>query len=387
VNAALSRAQRICLMVGAVGLLACLAGVVFDPVQFFRSYLWSWIFWMGLPIGCGQIVMLQYLISSRWGFVTRRILLAGTQTLPLMFLLAVPVIAGLPALFPFAMPGYVERSGALQWKMPYLNTPFWLARMALYFLVWWWIARLLNRWADAEERTGDLNYVMKARSLSGPGIIAYSLAMTFAAVDWAMSLEPEWYSSVYPAFYLVGQVLAAFALAIVVLRYLGEFPPLSEHVRPRHFHDLGNLLFTFVILWAYLQVSQLIVIWSGNLPHEIIWYLNRTVGGWAYYTALLVVFHFFVPFFVLLSRQSKLKARNLATVAVFVFAMRIADQYWLIAPAFFHDFERGFVIHWLDFAAPLGLGGIWAAYFIQRLKRRRLAPQHDFELEQVMQRA
>ncbi len=375
------------MLVGVAGLAACAAGAVVDPVQFYRSYLWSWIFWLGVPIGCGQVVMLQYLMTSHWGFVARRVMLAGTRTFPLMFLFVAPVLIGMPALFPFAMPEYVERSGALQWKMPYLNAPFWLARMALYFFVWWWIARLLNRWTEEQDRTGDLIYVMKARRLSGPGIILYSLAVTFAAVDWAMSLEPEWYSSVYPAFYLVGQTLAAFALGIIVLRYLGGFRPLSDHLAPRHFHDLGNLLFTFVILWAYLQVAQLIITWSGNLPREITWYLHRTLGGWAWLTGWLVVFHFFVPFFILLSRQSKLKGRNLSRVAVLVFAMRIVDHYWLIAPAFYHNYQRGFVVHWLDFAAPLGLGGIWAAYFIRQLRGTRLVPEHEFRLEQALQEA
>lgn len=383
----MNRVQRISLIAGAIGLGLCVLGAILNPVQFFRSYLWSWIFWLGLSIGCGQVVMLQFLITSRWGFVIRRIMLGGTRTLPLMFLFAIPVIAGIPALYPFAMPTYVQADGALQWKMPYLNTPFWLVRMALYFFTWWVIARMLNKWSKALDRTGDLDYLMKARALSGPGIIAYSLAMSFAAVDWAMSLEPEWFSSIYPAFYLVGQVLAAFALAIITLRYLAEYRPLSEHVTSRHFHDLGNLLFAFVILWAYVQTAQMIIIWAGNLPREITWYLHRTLKGWAWLTGALVVFQFFVPFFILLSRQSKLKARNLAIVAAFVFLMRLVDHFWLIAPAFHHNYEQGMVVSWLDFAAPIGLGGIWVAYFIQQLKGAQLVPGYEFELEQALQQA
>ncbi|HOK45464.1 MAG TPA: hypothetical protein PLA43_02205 [Bryobacteraceae bacterium] len=383
----MNKVQRISLIAGVAGLALCLIGVIVNPAQFFRSYLWSWIFWLGLSIGCGQVLMLQFLITSRWGFLTRSILVSGLRVLPLMFLFVVPVIAGIPALYPFAMPDVVRESGALQWKAPYLNTTFWLVRVAAYFLIWWLIARLLCKWTDALDRTGDLEYVMKARALSGPGIIAYSLAMSFAAVDWAMALEPEWYSSIYPSFYLVGQALAAFALVIVALRYLAEDPPLSDHVTSKHFHDLGNLLFTFVILWAYLQTAQLIIIWAANLPREIIWYLNRTVGGWAWLTAALAVFHFFVPFFILLSRKAKQNARKLAVIAAFVFLMRLVDHFWLIAPAFYHDYEQGMVVSWLDFAAPVGLGGIWVAYFLQQLKSARLAPGHEFELEQSLQRA
>ncbi len=379
-----ARFGRRALWVGVVGLAACAAGAILDPPQFFRSYLWAYWLWLGVAIGCGQVLMLQFLVTSHWGFLIRRILEAGTRTLLPMYVLSIPLLIGISSLYPFAQPEYVARSGGLQHKTLYLNVPFFLARLAVYFLVWWVIARLLNRWSLEEDRTGDPSYLLRCRSLSGPGIVLYTLAVTFASIDWVMSLEPEWYSTVYPLVYVVGQVLSALALAILAARYLAAHKPLSETATPKHFHDLGNLLLTFVVLWAYIAAAQLIIIWSANLPREVTWYLHRTAGGWLWVSAALAVFHFFVPFFILLSRRAKLKAERLARIAVFVLFMRVVDYFWLVEPAFHTE---AFYIHWLDVAAPAGIGGIWVALLARELGKRPLAPRYAFGLEKALERA
>ena len=376
--------ERTALWIGGAGLLACLAGAVLDPTQFLRSYLWAYWFWLGAAIGCGQILMLYHLVGGAWGFVIQRILEAALRTMPFMFVLVIPLVIGIPRLYTYADPHMLAVDQALRHKSAYLNTPGVIARLAIYFIVWGTIGYLLSRWSRRQDETGDARYVTLRMRLSGIGIILYSLAVTFAAVDWIMALEPDWYSTMYPGFYLVGQALTAFAVAIVVLRYAAEREPLASIISPKDFHDLGNLLLTAVILWAYVEVSQLIVTWSGNLPKEIVWYLHRAEGSWSWITLFLVVCHFAIPFFILLGRANKLHSRRLAWVAAFVVAMHLVDNYWNVEPAFH---PRHIFVHWLDFAAPMGLGGVWVGLLLWQLKKRPLVPVYDPRLAEALEKA
>jgi hypothetical protein len=198
-----------------------------------------------------------------------------------------------------------------------------------------------------------------------------------------MTLEPEWFSTMYPGFHLVGQVLTAIAVVIIAARYVAERAGRPEVFTPQAFHDLGNLLLTFVVLWAYVQVAQLVVVWQGNLPKEITWYLNRTRGNWAWIATILVVFHFGLPFFILLSRKSKLRNSKLARIAIYILLIHMLDYYWNVEPAF----HSGLYVHWMDFAAPAAVGGVWVALFVRELGRRRTLPEHDPRLEQALERA
>jgi hypothetical protein len=376
-------AERTAFLIGAAGLLACLAGAFLDTTQFMRSYLWSYWFWLGAAIGCGQILMLYHLVGGAWGFVIQRILEAGLRTLPVMFVLAIPLVIGIPRLYSYANPRMVALDGALRHKSAYLNTPSVIARLLIYFAIWGVIGYLLNRWSHRQDETGDYKYLTHRSWLSGPGIILYSLAMSFAAVDWIMALEPDWYSTMFPGFYLVGQALTAFAVTIAVLHFVSRRKPLSDIVGPKDFHDLGNLLLTSVVLWAYVEVSQLIITWSGNLPKEIAWYLHRTRGNWAWVTFVIVIFHFAFPFFILLGRANKLQSRRLASVAVFIVAMHLLDNYWNVEPAFH---SRVFV-SWLDFAAPIGLGGVWVGLLLNQIKKYPLVPLHDPRVAEALEKA
>jgi len=258
-----------------------------------------------------------------------------------------------------------------------------LARLGVYFLVWWFIAWLLNRWSAEQDRTEDYKFVRWRENLSGPGIIVYGLATTFAAVDWFMALEPDFYSTMYPGFWIVGQILTAFAFAIIVLRYLAPHRPMSEIVSPAIFNDLGNLLLTFVILWAYVQVAQLMITWSGNLPKEIVWYLDRTRGNWAFIALALVILHFFFPFFALLGRGNKRNRERLALLAAFVIVIHAVDNYWNTEPAF----HSHLYFQWLDIAAPVGVGGVFVALFLWQLRKRPILPEHDPRLEEALEKA
>jgi hypothetical protein len=378
-----NRVQRIAWIVAAIGTLACLAGVFLDMRQFLEAYLWAYWFWLGMAIGCVQILMLYHLTGGAWGFVIQRILEAGARTFPVMFVLSIPLVAGTGLLYRYAMPAQVAVDGALQHKAPYLNAPFVITRLAVSFLIWWLIAWLLIRWSDAQDRTADFKYVRWRMNLSGPGIVIFTVTVSFVIVDWIMALEPYWYSTMFPGFYVVGQGLTALALAIIVLRYLAEHPPLSEVFSAGALHDLGNLLLAAVILWAYVQLAQLIITWSGNQPREIVWYLDRTRGNWAFVAAALAIFHFFFPFFYLLGRRNKRQGPRLAIMAIFILVMHMVDNFWNVEPVFHHTLS----VHWLDFAAPIALGGIWVAIFLRLLASRPLVPAHDPRLVEALEKA
>jgi hypothetical protein len=213
-------------------------------------------------------------------------------------------------------------------------------------------------------------------------MVAYFLAVTFAMIDWGMSLEPDWYSSIYGVMLLVGQVLATLAILIIVTAWLSETKPLAEVATPQAFNDLGNLLLAFVMLWAYMSFSQYLIIWSGNVAEEIPWYLRRSVGGWRAVAVSLIAFHFFVPFFLLLSRDRKRNAGALATVCVPILFMRFVDINWVILPAFS---ARNMLEFWSVVPAFVGIGGIWIAVFFNRLGARPLLPRNNPQLKAALE--
>ncbi len=371
------RMQRRALSVGVAALALCVAGAIASPAQFFRSYLFGYLFWTGVALGCLAIVMLQHLSGGAWGMVIRRMLESGSRTLPLMALLFLPLIPGIRQLY-----GWSRPDNAISYQTAYLNVPFFLFRAALYFLVWLSIAYFLNRWSREQDRTGDLRLARRLQLLSGPGLVLYGLTATFAAIDWVMSLEPHWYSSIFGILIIGGQALSAMAFIIAVAVLLAQHEPLSGVLLPSHFNDLGKLLLTFVMLWAYFAFSQLLIIWSGNLSEEIPWYLHRLHSSWRWVGVLLILFHFALPFVLLLSRDLKRNARALALLAVGVIFMHLVDLFWLTAPEFW---PGGFHLHWMDIAAPVGIGGVWLAVFAWQLRGWPLLPIGDRYLEKALE--
>lgn len=363
------RLQSRALWIGFAALGVCVAGAFRSPAQFFHSYLFAFLFWTGMALGCLAIAMLQHLTGGAWGMIIRRLVESGSRTLPLMALLFIPVYFGLPWIYPWARSMDLPRQ-----QLEYLNVHFFLARALLYFLIWLTMAYSLSKWSSEQDRHGDRGFPRKMRVLSGPGLVLYGFTATFAAVDWIMSLEPRWYSTIFGLLNIGGQLLSAMAFVIAVLFLLTRSHPLGRVLQPRHMHDLGKLLLAFVMIWAYLAFSQLLIIWSGNLPEEIPWYVHRLEGGWGWVGVSLILFHFALPFFLLLSRDLKRTAPALALLAVGVIVMRAVDLFWLIAP----EFSPGrFHIHWMDIAAPVGVGGIWMAVFARQLKTRPLLPVGD----------
>lgn len=374
----LDRLERRALVVGVAGLALSLGGAFLSPTQFLRSYLVSYIFWSGLALGSLGLLMLHHLAGGRWGYVIRRPLEASTRTLPLIAVLFLPFLINLQALYPWARPETVASDALLQHKSSYLNVPFFVGRTVIYFAIWLGMAYLLNKWSAEDDNSAEPRHWHRFRVLSGPGILVYGLTVSFAAVDWAMSVEPEWFSTMYGILYVTGQVLATLAFMVIILMLLAREGPLAEAASANQFHNLGNLLLAFVMLWAYMSFSQFLIIWSGNLPEEIPWYLHRTGHGWQWLALLLVGFHFAVPFLLLLSRATKRRAQTLAAVAGGIFVLRAADIFWQVAPAFHGTEVR---VHWLDPVILVGMGGLWLALFLRQLKKRPLLARHDAAIE------
>jgi hypothetical protein len=375
VRPGLERLQWYALLTGAVGLLLCLLGVYLDARQFFRSYLVVYLFWLSIPLGCLAILMIHHLVGGAWGAVIRRVLEAATRTLPLFLVLFVPLWLGAQDLYVWADPAVVAGDPALQHKSAYLNIPFFLLRAAVYFTVWLVLSYFLNRWSRRQEAASDWTAEQRLRRrlrlLSGPGLALYGLAVTFAAVDWIMSLEPLWYSTIFGMRVAASQLLAGLAFAIVVMAWLADEEPLAEVITPDRFQDLGNFLLTFVMAWIYVAFSQYLIIWFGNLPEEITWYLRRGYGSWGWVALFLLLFHFAVPFIALFSRPLKRRASLLAAVAAGLLFVHWVELFWLVMPAFY---PGGLHLHWMDVIVPIGVGGLWLALFLWQLQRRSLLP-------------
>lgn len=373
----LNQYQRPAMIVGGVGLVLALVGAVVDRTQFWQSYLFAYIFWLEVGLGCLGLLMLHHLVGGRWSALIRRVMEAGAMTLPWMALLFVPLLLALTTLYPWTHAEHVQASELLQAKTAWLNVPFFVGRAALYLLVWAGLAWQLNKWSRAQDATGDPALSSKMRRLSAIGMMLYILTATFAGYDWMMSLEPEWFSSIYGLLFIAGQGIAAIALAIIGLNLLaGASGDDADWMKPRN--DLGNLLLGFVMIWAYFSFSQFLVIWSADIPEEAIWYYHRTQGGWREVAIVLIALHFVLPFLLLLARGLKRNARWLTALAVFIFLARLLDLFWQIMPAFYPE---GLHIHWLDLALVCAMGGGWITLFLLQWAGRPAVALHDPQLD------
>ena len=372
------------LAVGGIALALCVVGAFIDPQQFFRSYLAAYIAWIAIPLGCWALLMLHHLVGGRWGFVIQRVLESAAQSFPLMAVLFVPILFGIQTLYPWARPEAVTADPVLQEKAGYLNIPFFIGRAVVYFAIWAGVSQLLSRWSLEQDRSGDTSLVARLQRLSGPGLVLYGLTVTFSAIDWLMSLEPHWYSTIYGMLYMVSYGLAGLAAVIVALYLLENEKPLVQVLAPERFQDLGNLLLALVMFWAYVNFSQFLLVWAENLAEEIPWYLQRLRGGWQWVALALVIFQFALPFLLLLARAVKCRARTLALVAAAILFMHWVDVIWMIEPSFY---PGQFHFHWLDVVALIGIGGIWLAVFLTYLKSRSLVPLRDPRFAELLERA
>jgi hypothetical protein len=376
--------ERRALVIGAAGLAACAIGFFISREQFFQSYLLGFLFWVGLSAGSLVVLLLHHMFGAGWGFSIQRPLEAGARTLPLMAVFFLPIVAGMHTLYEWTHENVMAADKLLQHKSAYLNTPFFLGRTAIYFAVWIILTLLVTRWSQRLDESGDLRIAQRLHNASAPGLLLFGLTASFAAVDWIMSLEPHWFSTIFGLIVIAGQVLATFAFSILAVRILVPHEPYAGQVGAQQFHDLGNLTFAFTMLWAYLNLSQFLIIWSGNLPETIPWYVNRSSGGWQTMAQGLAVLHFALPFFLLLSRKTKKDIGLLSRVAVLLLVMRLVDLFWVVGPVFH---PRQFALHWMDVAAPVGIGGIWVWMYVRQLKTRAVLPERDPRMEGVFEPA
>lgn len=383
--ASIERFQRIALTIGIAFMTLFIVGYFLDPAQFFHSYLFAFSFWAGIAIGSLALLMLQHLTGGGWGFVIRRVLEASTRTLPFVAILFVPVILGAHSIYRWTDHEYVAHHPALALKSKYLNLPFFSIRAAIYFAIWFLLAFFLNRWSKLQDQTADRKFTKRLETLSGPGLVLFVFTVSGASIDWFMSLDPEWYSTIYGFIFVAAWSLSALAFVIAVMASLAKHEPMNVIVAQLHFHDLGKLLLTLVMLWSYFAFSQFLIIWSANLPEEIRWYLPRTKGGWGVVAVTVIVLHFAFPFLFLLSRSLKRNAGKLVLVAALILVMRLFDLLWMIAPTPTWPGEHYFHISWMDVVAPIGMGGLWLAAFARSLMNRPLIPINDPQYESVLQ--
>ena len=372
------------LPIGVVGLVVSGIGALFGRAavdQFYHSYLWSYLFILGLVLGPLAWLLLQYLSGGAWGMVIRRPCEAALRTMPLVVLLFLPIVGGIRNLYPWSIQVNVNASAVLQHKHAYLNVPFFLARVALYFGGWWFLAWYYNRVSYREDTEGHDAVHGSMSTLAGPGIIFWAFTTTFMSIDWILSIHPEFFSTMFGLLFIAGQGLTGMAFLITVMVLLSRRRPMSEVLTPAHLHDLGKLLLAMVMVWAYFSFSQFLIIWAGNLPEEIPYYLKRINGGWGFLALVLVFGHFALPFALLLSRDLKRNFKLLASIAVFVLCMRLVDLYWVVTPEF-----RGpsFGISWMDITVPAGLIGLWLAFFLYQLEKRPLMPVNNPNLEDAL---
>jgi len=381
----LERWQWRSLAVGVAALLATGIGGLFTPNAFFRTYLVAFVYFLGIAHGCLVILMIYHLTGGAWGYLIRRILEAGIRTLPLMAVLFIPVGCGVGYLYLWADPEKAATLPGLRHKQIYLNVPFFWCRAVLFFALWIANAYLLSRWSQQQDQTEDPERVRelaeKMTLLSGPALIVFGITITFASVDWVMSLQPAFRSTMFGPLFVSGELLTGFACALIVLAWLLNRSPLADLVSVEALGDLGNLLFTFLVLWAYMEFFQFMLIWIADLRYDIIWYLPRTQGVWLWVVGALLLFHFAIPFFLLLMRSIKRNPRALAMVAGLLLFMHLVYVYFQILPAFP---DTRIWVHWMDFVAPFGVGGVWLANFLWDLKRGPVLPLHDLNRETAL---
>lgn len=387
-------------LIGLIGWIACLAlggGGLGDNL--FRTYLIAYVFWIGISLGSLGLLMVTYLGGAGWGLVIRRLLEAGSSTLIPMAVLFLPILGGLGKLYEWVHPEQAHTELArklIEHKAPYLNPTFFTVRVVIYFALWIGLAFFLRKWSKQQDEHADMGAVQRSQNLSGPGFMFYALAVSFASFDWVMSLDAEWFSTIFGMLTLAGQGVLTIAFLILVCTMLQQHQPMANVLQPKHYHDLGKLQLALVMVWSYFSFSQLLIIWSGNLPEEIPWYIERFTPRtlWFYLGLALILFHFVLPFLLLLSRDLKRDARRLRLVAMLLVVMRFLDLLWVIVPEF-----EGRAAHGADAAAHHGpnylfyasavlaavfLGGVWLGWFFLQLRRRALVPYNDPQLGEAL---
>lgn len=384
----INRWRTLALGIGGIGLIIWAVGCYFDSQNALRSWLLGFIFWGGIGVGGLGVLILQYLTGGAWGVVIRRTVEAASRTLLILPILFIPLAVGVTHLYEWT---HLENDPIIQGRGWYLTVGGWIARAVVYFILWGVMAYLLNKWSANQDKAADMEESAKwlgtATAFSGPTMVAFALVVTFAAVDWVMTLEPHWFSTIWGMLFIAGWGLSCFCFVVAILALLSDKAPMNRILGKRHFHDLGKLMLALVMVWAYFNFSQYLIIWSGNIPEETGWYLTRTKGVWGIIGLLLILFHFAFPFLILLQQDFKRKAKLLAGMGVFILIMRLVDMFYLIAPSplIEHAGHEASHFSWLYLVGPIAVGGLWLAFFFYQLKQRPMVPINDPFLENAIE--
>ncbi|HEX3682605.1 MAG TPA: hypothetical protein VHU83_08665 [Bryobacteraceae bacterium] len=369
--------ERVSGIIGVIGLAFCVLGFLFDRAVFFQSYLFAFIYWGGFALGGLGVLLMGHTVGGRWCATARRFLEAQMVTLWVVAIFVVILVAGRQYLYPWMHISAIQDLGSrnvLYHKRGYLNSPFFIGRVVIYFLVWWFWGLRVRRMADRQDETGDPTLRERMRAFSAPGVLVFTMTATFAYIDWILSADAQFFSTVYGAMILIGDVVQCLALTILAMILTSRGDRFGGRINAVILHDLGNLMFAFVIFWTYLTASQLIIVWPANLPQELIWYLDRVHGFWKYLAGATALSMFAIPFLALLSQTRKRDPRRLMRVCIWLLLARIVDIYWIVLPTFRN---HGFWMSWTDFATFFGLGGIWIFVFVRQLRKRPLLPLRD----------
>jgi len=377
----ITRAQTPSLVIGIIGAIGCIAGFLINRDEFFKAYLPSYTFWFEIVAGALGILCLQYVTGGEWGLLIRRPLGAAARTMWLMLIFFLPIFFGLKHIYPWANPEVVAHDQILQHKQAWLNPTAFIGRTIFYFALWmlwaWRIRALSLRFY--EDRAPETE--LARRRWAALGLPMIVLTLTFCSIDWMMSLEPKWYSSMYGITFVVSCGLASYAYVTFLLTQLSKTRAMAGILKPGHFRDLGNLMLAFVMFWAYTGFSQFLLIWYGNIKEEVPYYLKREHGTWGFIAIALILFHFFLPFGMLLMRSIKDRPKTIAIVAAIVLAMRYIHNYWLIGPAYYGEH---FYFSWMSVAALLAIAGIWFWVFVNQLKGQTIIPIHETWVEEAI---
>lgn len=350
-----------------------------------HAYLVAYIYWLMVPLGCMAILMMHHLTGGWWGYPIRRLLEAASRTFGWMAILFIPILLGMKQLYPWVSgPGDMAGNPDDRFKLAYLTPQFFTVRLVIYFIILIVVAHFLNKWSRQQDESGDPALAKKLEGLSGPGLILWGLVITYATVDWVMSLEPKWFSTIYGMIFMMVSTLTAICFVIIVLRRFSGEAPFKDVVTPGQYNDLGNLMLTFTMLWAYLAFSQFLIIWAGNTKDEIPWYMSRAFGAWAVVAVILIVLHFGLPFLLLLQRNVKRRVESLSVVAGMMMVVSMVDVYWIIVPAY-EPSRPQFGPTLLDIVAIVVIGALWISLYFRELKKLPLLPLHDPRFEGELQ--
>ncbi len=376
-------------VLGIVGIaLAVVLSAVFGNFQmFFHGTFYAFWILNGLCLGSMALIMIHHLTAGSWSFLAQRVFEAFTRTLPIPAAMFLIVYLGAAFGWHDMYKGWMEpTSHVVERKAAYLNFPFWSARAAFYFIVWFTIIHFFNKWSRDLQKTGDALITLKFRTWAPFALITYCLTMTFAAVDWGQSLDPEWFSTMYAPLTWVSQGLTTFAVTTLIMSQLQTEKPISRYINVDHFHIFGTFMCGFIVLWTYMSFSQFLIIWSGNLPEEIHYYLDRSKNQ--FYQAIILVMmvgHFLLPFMVLLQRRIKRNVTTLCWVAFWVLSMRLVDLFFWFTPAF-HRGDTGLPVRdiFVYLSALVGFGGIFFWFFLGQLTKMPLLALNDPRLYEAL---